>query len=356
MRLVRIVLLLLALIPAAFAFSPATSPSFDPRVAHIDLMPGLVRGGRPLLGPATLVGAWEIRGRHRDFGNYSALAVMPEGQMLGIGDKGGVLWFDRPDRPGPWHTRIDRSFGIDPVRKRPDSDAESIVLLPDGRLLEGFEGTRNMYLVSHDMRHRTRIPIPALAGWPVNQGPEAMARLGDGRILLVGESYARWMDRRRHPAFLFAHVPRPGESPARLWVDMPEGFRPTDLATLPDGRLLILGRKLTLAGFVSVIGLIDQREVAPDRAVPVREVLRLTDRRLTDNYEGMALTPERDGTLALWLISDSNLMVLLQRTLLLKLRIDPRALDYPPSSDRSAPNAAPAAPALASAPSSTGVP
>jgi hypothetical protein len=40
----------------------------------------------------------------------------------------------------------------------------------------------------------------------------------------------------------------------------------------------------------------------------------------------MVAQAEPDGAIAVWLISDNNLMTLLQRTLVLKLRIRPEAL------------------------------
>jgi hypothetical protein len=41
-----------------------------------------------------------------------------------------------------------------------------------------------------------------------------------------------------------------------------------------------------------------------------------------DNFEGLAVVPETDGALTLWLISDDNTAAL-QRTLLYKLRWQP---------------------------------
>jgi hypothetical protein len=54
-------------------------------------------------------------------------------------------------------------------------------------------------------------------------------------------------------------------------------------------------------------------------------IARIDDPRIHDNYEGMAVTREADGSQIVWLVSDSNEMVWAQRTLLLKLRIGPEA-------------------------------
>ena len=104
---------------------------------------------------------------------------------------------------------------------------------------------------------------------------------------------------------------------------MPEGYRPVELAQMPDGRLLILGRKFTLDGFRTVVTMVDDpRAIRSGASVVARPIAWLTDSRLRDNYEGMVATAEPDGGTAVWLISDNNQMAWLQRTLLLKLRFE----------------------------------
>ena len=61
---------------------------------------------------------------------------------------------------------------------------------------------------------------------------------------------------------------------------------------------------------------------------------RIDDPRIRENYEGMTVTREKDGSQAIWLISDSNEMVWAQRTLLLKLRIGPEPQSAPARSAR----------------------
>jgi hypothetical protein len=143
---------------------------------------------------------------------------------------------------------------------------------------------------------------------------------------MLQEGYASLFSRTLHNGFIFAGLPRNHESPGRFKLVMPDGYRPTELARLPDGRLLLLGRKFTLGGFRSLIALLDPATIRANATVTPRVVARITDPRVCDNYEGMTVTPEGDGAVAVWLISDSNDMVLLQRTLLLKLRVDPRQL------------------------------
>jgi len=65
----------------------------------------------------------------------------------------------------------------------------------------------------------------------------------------------------------------------------------------------------------------DPAAIRPGAQVAPRPIAWIGDPRIRDNYEGMVATPEADGSTAIWLISDSNEMVWLQRTLLLKLRL-----------------------------------
>mgnify|MGYP007046717658 CR=1 FL=1 len=64
-------------------------------------------------------------------------------------------------------------------------------------------------------------------------------------------------------------------------------------------------------------------DIRPGTVIMPQVIARIDDPRIRENYEGMTVTREADGSQMVWLISDSNEMVLMQRTLLLKLRIGP---------------------------------
>ncbi len=328
MRALKLALLILVLLPAVYCHAPKPPPVTDPRVALVDLMPALRKAGRmPDTGALQLVGAWQMRSGNPQFGNFSGLAQTGEG-FVTVGDRGGVLWFSRPDwprdRPGPWRTRLARLINLEWRKYRYPVDAEAVAVEPGTRnLLVAFEDAPIVERFSPDLAQRTRIPLPVFAEWPPNQGPEAMTRLADGRTVVVGEVYARWLDRTRHPGLIFPGEPRPFEIPARFTVNMPAGYRPSELAQMPDGRLLVLGRNFSFAGFRSVIGLFAPADVRPGATITPRVIARISDPRIRENYEGMTVTREADGSQAIWLISDSNEMVWAQRTLLLKLRLKP---------------------------------
>jgi len=322
MRALKLGLLLLALLPTFFLRAPR--PPFERgELGLVDLMPALrASGPLPDTGALRLEGAWQITGRQPGAGTFSGLA-QSGGGFVSVGDRGALLRFARPDR-GPWQPRLGRLITLDWRRYHYPTDAESITVVPgSGDFLVGYEDSPALGRFSSDLARHGAIPVPALSEWPPNQGPESMAILADGRTVIIGEGYARWLDRQRHPGLVFPGIPRPGETPGRFEVIMPEGYRPSEMTQMPDGRLLVLGRNFSLTGFRSLVGLFMPEEIRPGAQITPRIIARITDSRIRENYEGMTVTREADGSQRVWLISDSNEMAWAQRTLLLKLRIGP---------------------------------
>jgi hypothetical protein len=99
------------------------------------------------------------------------------------------------------------------------------------------------------------------------------------------------------------------------------------MAQLPDGRLLMLLRDTAwgLPPFTSALAIADPPPADPaERTVWRARLLLDLDAILPrENYEGLAIAPQDDGRIAIWLISDDNFSAL-QRTLLAKLVFDPR--------------------------------
>jgi hypothetical protein len=319
-------LVVLALVAAVLLQHGAGGPMrYGAPVRSTDLMPDLrATGGIPGLGQLELVGAWQLTSTYRDFGNFSALRRLKGGTILALSDRNDYLEFVPPDRPGPFAVlrqgvTMHGKWG-DPA---PSADAEAFVVDPANQdIVLASEGVGELYRFSPDLVRHQRIPVPELAEWPENKGPEAMALLHDGRLVILGETYTDWDYEKLHPGLVFAGIPDRAhpQRPGRFTIAMPAGFRPVELEQLPDGRLLMLGRSFSIAGFRNVIALVDPRAIRAGATVPTQEIARIDDPRIRDNYEGMAVTTDADGKPAIWIISDSNLMVRLQRTLLLKLR------------------------------------
>ena len=153
-----------------------------------------------------------------------------------------------------------------------------------------------------------------------------MARLADGRFIVLSEGDSRWLAE-GGPGLVFDADPTAGAEALSFRFVPPPGFNPVDMAALPDGRVLVLLRAVEWGvppAFVGKLVVADPAEIREGQAWPWRALADLRDPLPTDNYEGLAVEVDASGAAILWLISDDNQMRV-QRTLLLKLRWDPAA-------------------------------
>jgi hypothetical protein len=90
---------------------------------------------------------------------------------------------------------------------------------------------------------------------------------------------------------------------------------------LPDGRLLVLTRGFKLPfDFAAKLVVVDPAAIRPGAVVRGREIATLAKPLIHDNFEGLAVTREGNATI-LWIVSDDN-QLFLQRSLLLKFRLE----------------------------------
>ena len=279
------------------------------------------------LAPFRLEGAWHMRSRSWFFGSYSALLAMPDRSLLAISDGGDYLRFIPPDRSG---SVVDSGHVLPgyPVDKS-DRDAESATRDPaTGEIWLGLEGSNSVVSLSPRLDVIRKARPSAISRWDDNSGTEAMTRLTDGRFVLLCEGFAGWFEPRRHDAVVFEGDPAKGAKSWHFVFDGPAGFSPTDMAQLPDGRLLVLMRRLVWPmpqRFAGRIAIADPAGIRPGKPWKVREVARIASNLPIDNFEGLAVVPDRSGRLTVWIISDDNYSNL-QSTILWKLSVDPRRL------------------------------
>jgi hypothetical protein len=155
--------------------------------------------------------------------------------------------------------------------------------------------------------------------WSSNSGAEAMLRLADGRFIVFSEGLGR--SDGSSEALLFDGDPAlEGTAAQPLSYVAPTGFRITDAAALPDGRLLLLNRGVGLAdGLSAKLTLVDAASIAAGRALRGQEIAHLQAPLTVDNMEALSVTQESKRTI-IWLASDDN-FIPLQRTLLLKFEL-----------------------------------
>jgi hypothetical protein len=319
--LVRALLLLVAL-PLLATFAPpalqhrepppaVTLVRFTP-VALDEDQPGVKR-----LGRLDFLGAWALTSNDPRLGGISALHV-DRGEALAMSDAGWRIRFPLPPGRSPVRARIAMvEEGPGPKGDKVNRDVESLVVR-DGEAWLGFEQSNALW--RYDRRSfaaRASARPESMARWSDNAGPEAMVRLADGRFLVFAEGEGGDSE-----ALLFAGDPAvPGTPALRLRYRPPAGYRITDAAVLPDGRLILLNRNVGLfEGFTARLTVAALPSLA-DRAVIIGQAVAAFEGAVTrDNFEALSVTREGGRTI-LWIASDDNYNPF-QRSLLMKFAWD----------------------------------
>lgn len=186
------------------------------------------------------------------------------------------------------------------------ADAESLALLPDGRVLIGFEGRHRIWSYGTGAASP-----PALVSTPdhpfaSNQGIEALAAAPDGRWLAMGEAGGAWL------CDDAACAPLPN-APAAY----DDGFLTTGADVDPAGGWFIVQRFYAppLNFQARVL------HMSPEGSLSA-PLIQLRPPASVDNFEGIAAVRTATGT-RLYLLSDDNGIVF-QRTLLMAFDLSDR--------------------------------
>jgi hypothetical protein len=322
-RLLLLALVTIGLAPGTFVRS---SPGDPAAVAQVTITPLAARTG--VAGALPVTGVWQLNSRHPMFGGFSALAPLGGGRLAAGTDRGWMLALDLAEA-GPRAVPASYRFIGWPKRGRDQvADLESLARDPaTGRLWGGFENANLIARWSPDGRRSTRRP-PEMRRWSKNSGAEAMLRLADGRFVILAEGTLRG-SATAHEGLLFARDPVEPSAASRFTFLAPPDYDPVDAVEVPDGRVLILLRRVryTLpARFDTAIALADPRAIVPGTAWRARIVQRLTGGIFADNFEGIAFVPDPADPMrgAIWLISDDNQSIF-QHSLLVRFDWDGRA-------------------------------
>lgn len=313
-RLFLIALVALGLAPGTWLRSDPAPTAFHAPIRIERLDTPAMR-----LGPFTLAGAWHITSPGGRSGGYSALIANSPDSLVAASDTGRLMIVEL-ERGAPVAARLKRlgQRGVDKVRV----DIESLTRDPaSGTVWAGYEDRNAIQRLDRNFDQEAIANPPAMRGWGSNTGPEAMARLPDGRFLVIEERERGGL----HRALLFPGDPTLGTEPVEFRTEVIEGFFPVDATAMAGGRVLVLLRRIAWGmppRFEGAIMAFDPERIAPGEVWRGRLLARLEPPLPMDNFEGMALTREADGARYLWLISDDNMMRY-QRTLLLKLRWEP---------------------------------
>ena len=275
--------------------------------------------GRRRVGALDYLGGYRLSSADVRFGGISAMHV-GDGEVLALSDAGTVFRFPVPMGAGPVPIEIGPlPHGPGTGQRKSDRDSEALAL-HDGTAWIAFEGHNSVWRYAMPgWRFEASTAPAAMRRWQSNSGSEAMVRLDDGRMLIFAE---RPLREGTTPALLFEGDPaEPGSRAVALRYRPPSGYRITDAAVLPDGRLLFLNRRHSLwEGLSAVLTIAELSELEPGTAIAGREVATLRSPLTTDNMEALSVTREGGRTI-LWIASDDNFNPFLQQTLLLKFAL-----------------------------------
>ncbi len=282
------------------AFTPVPLDEQDRSLRHI--------------GRLHYLGGWWIRSNDARFGGISAMHVENE-DVTALSDAGFVIRFTLRDEAG----------SILPLRDGPGSssekenrDSEALAVRKD-RAWVAFEGVNEVWRYQiESWRGLASAQPAAMKKWPVNAGSEAMLRLPDGRFLVFSEGR---QGRIGTEAVLFSRDPSEPQRGAKTITYLPpKGYRITDAALLPDGRMLFLNRRFTLTEGVSAkLTLAPALSRTAGATLTGVEIALLRPPLTVDNMEALSVTREGGRTIV-WMASDDNFNPL-QRTLLLKFAL-----------------------------------
>lgn len=309
--LVAAFLLLATIVPV-----PPRSRPLGPRIADLTMVAVPLEEGRPerrRVGSLLYRRGWALDSADPRFGAISAMHV-ENGHVTAVSDSGNLFDFALPGTPGPGRVLI-RPLPSRPGVSKRGRDSESLAVRGDAMWV-GFEAINAMKRFRRsDAREESETRPPAMRRWGGNSGAEAMVRLADGRFLVFSEG--RDDGSPFSPVLLFDGDPaRPGTPALGLRYRRPAGFRVTDAALLPDGRLLVLNRRLTWFGdFAASLVVAPLPARRAGATIAGREIARLESPLTVENMEALSVAREGGRTIVR-IASDDNFMPVLRTVLM----------------------------------------
>jgi hypothetical protein len=273
--------------------------------------------GQRRVGSLDYLRGWVLDSDDPRFGAISAMDV-ENGRVTALSDAGTVFDFALPGTVGSGRVRI-RPLPHRAGGSKRSRDTESLAIEGTSAWI-GFEAVNAVRRFRRaDWREEGEARPAQMRRWGGNSGAEAMVRLQDGRFLVFAEG--RDDGQPFSPVLLFDGDPvQPGTRAVSLRYRRPPGFRVTDAALLPDGRLLILNRRVNwLPSFAASLVVAPLPEPRQNGIVAGREIARLESPLTVANMEALSVRREGGRTIVR-IASDDNFMPLL-RTLLLEFAL-----------------------------------
>ncbi len=276
---------------------------------------------RKQFGSLTLMSAYQLDSKDKRFGGLSGLSFGSDGKLYAVSDRG--YWLSAKvvtDSGGILTGLVD--WQIAPILTPGKSsvtgsltDAEALALMPDGSFLVAFEGRHRIWRYDPPPRTFASTPTPIavpveISRAPSNGGIEGLTSLPGGRLLALTEKFAN-----RDGSFKGWLID--GSQFAALSYLPANGFHVVDCAALKNGDVLLLERRYVHIGIFSArLTIVDGKTIQPGGKLSGRELLRIEQPLVVENFEALAVQPTPKGTM-IYLVSDDNYSPF-QQTLLLQ--------------------------------------
>ena len=232
--------------------------------------------------PLTIAGAWRLTSEEPRLGGVSAVAI-DRGEFVALTDSGVVIRLPKPGRGRQVAEFRDLPAGPGSARTKAGRDSEALARDVAGRGWGvAFENRHAAWLFDRDFKRvEQRIGLGGL-GWRANKGAEGALSLANGLLLFPegGDEMVRATDRGLE----------------RISLANPYG-RLADVTALPDGRIMVLARSFSPAGFSARLLLL--------KGIRLEPIATLRLGRL-DNPEAIAAETLPGGTVRLWVMTDND--------------------------------------------------
>jgi hypothetical protein len=292
------------------------------------------------VGELTYRGGLEITSPDRRFGGWSGLLVSADGtHMLSQSDEGhwlrANLIYDKDDNlVGLQNGQLADLQDTDgsKLASKQEADAEGLAALTDrgldGPVAVSFE--RDARIWRYDVRSSLDVAAKNISSpediktLDFNSGLEGLTRLPSGALFAVGETpRTRGQD---HPAWIIPIASGPASPHFEdLSVVHHDPYEISDAAVSPDGKWLYLLERHyfgPIRGVVAAVRRIDAASVKAGARLDGTDIAQFTMHENIDNMEGLALRRDPQGRTLLYMISDDNYNLLLQRTVLLMFEVE----------------------------------
>lgn len=322
-------LLILAGIPSSTS-DPRPVLGRDGRIDAVQVPLDPADSARSRVGALTYLGGVRLTSSDPAFGGFSAIHV-EGGKFLLLSDGGNIVRFRMGSDWRPTDIRFDDLPGPGSGWYKWERDTESLTRDPKtGKWWVGYEIRNDIARYDPGLTRReayrfsraTRTSDP-MQQWDDNGGPESLVRLRDGKFIALSESTYPEGEPAQREGLLFAGDPTKRRiGVTRFRYVPPAGFSPSDMAELPDGRLLVLNRRFAIGEwFTAKLTIVDRKAISRGAVVRGREIASFAGSLTRDNFEAVAVVREGGETI-LWLATDDN-RSFFERSLLMKFRLEP---------------------------------